>query len=352
MTDNPTTPVSPDAQEEVVATQDEKVVSRRALVYSWLLWTFFSHSNYNYERLQATGFAHAMVPVIKKLYGDDPDQVRAALKRHLVFFNTAPDVGGVIHGITIAMEEQKANGKPVSETGINSMKTGLMGPMAGVGDTISQGILVPLFLALGIGITGISAASQSNDLAGITGNPLGPVVYFVLIVAASVTIGYLTYTQGYYRGRDLVSNVFKSGLMDRVIVGAGVLGNLVLGALAANFVMLFLAPSINAGGEVLQLQQDLLDRIMPGILPLGLVLLTWFFLKRGIHPIRLLIIYLVVCLIGAFPFFGPAPQFVTDQCGSALFQPYGPCPEVGGADGGEADEAFGPSSIESVLRES
>ncbi len=305
------------------ATEQELKITRGDLVKSYLLWTFFSHANYNYERLQATAFAHSMIPVIKRLYGDNKEETAAALKRHLVFFNTEPNWGGVIHGATIAMEEQRANGKPVSDDAITSMKTGLMGPMAGLGDTIDQGILVPLFLAIGIGITGVSP--DTTDLTGLTGNPLGAIVYFLLVSIFTLGIGFTAYTQGYYRGRTMVSSIFKSGLMDKVIVGASVLGNLVLGALAAKFVMLFVAPTIQVGGSVLHLQQDLFDKILPGMLPLALVVLSWWLLTRGMSPIRLLIIYLIFCILGAIPIFGPAPQFVTDQCGSAIFQPYGPC---------------------------
>ena len=66
---------------------DQKSLSRSDVQRSFWLWTFFSHANYNYERLQGTAFAQAMTPIIKKLY-TDPEDIKAALKRHLVFFNT------------------------------------------------------------------------------------------------------------------------------------------------------------------------------------------------------------------------------------------------------------------------
>lgn len=314
-------------------------ITKRDLVRSWLLWTFFSHANYNYERLQASAFAHAMTPIIKRLYGRDPEETRAALKRHLVFFNTSPDVGGVIHGATIAMEEQRANGEPVTDNAINSTKTGLMGPMAGVGDTIGQGIVTPMLLALGIGITGlnIGSASEAENVSGSGGNVIGPLVYLVLISAYSLGIGYFSYTQGYYRGRSVVTTIFKSGLMDRVIVGASVLGNLVLGGLAATFIILFVGPSISLGEDKLSIQSDLLDKILPGLLPLSLVLMTWWLLKRGVHPIKLLVAFVAICLVAAIPFFGPSPKSIGDQCGSSLFQPNEPCPapDEGGEGNGE-----------------
>jgi PTS system mannose-specific IID component len=301
-------------------------LTRRDVLWSWLLWTFFSHACYNYERLQGQAFAHAMTPMIRRLY-KTPDEIRAALKRHLVFFNTEPNVGGVIHGSVLAMEEQRANGADIDDEAINSVKSGLMGPLAGIGDTISQGTITPILLALGIGIAGLTsiAAGETPDLGNLQGNPLGAIVYMVLETAIILTIGYFAYTQGYYRGRGFVTDILRSGVMDRVITGASVLGNLVLGALAATFVAVYIAVPINVGATNLNIQTDILDRIFPGFLGLGLVLLTWWLLRRGVSPITLLVAYLVIAIVGSIPFFGPAPTFVTDQCGSAIFQPYGPC---------------------------
>lgn len=302
-------------------------ITRSDVIRSWVLWTFFSHANYNYERLQATAFAHAMTPIIRKLY-HTPEEISAALKRHLVFFNTEPNVGGVIHGAVIAMEEQRANGAAIDDDAINSVKSGLMGPLAGIGDTISQGTVTPLLLALGIGIAGVSAAPGTTpDLANLTGNPLGAIVFIVLETAIILAIAYTAYMQGWVRGREFVTDTLRSGALDRLIVGASVLGNLVLGALAATFVAVFIAPTLTVGAQSLNIQTDIIDKIMPGLLPLALVLLTWWLLKRGMNPIRLLVVYLAIALIGAFPFFGPSPNFVTDQCGSAVFQPYGACPK-------------------------
>lgn len=304
----------------------ERRITRRDLFMSWLIWMFFSHSNYNYERLQASAFAHAMTPIIKRLYGGDKEQTREALQRHLVFFNTSPDFGSVIHGVTIAMEEQKANGEPVTDTAITSTKTGLMGPLAGIGDTIGQGIVVPLLLALGISITGLGVEAQrSGDLSGITGNPLGAILYFILIVIFSTGVSYFFYTQGYKRGRTFITSILQSGMMDKVIMGASVLGNIVLGALTAKFVKVYVGWTVQAGDTTVRIQQDVLDKILPGLLPLALVILTWWLLKRGWHPIKLLVIYVVVCIVGAVPFMGPAPQYITDACGSSILQPYGPC---------------------------
>lgn len=282
-------------------------LTRSDILGAFWRWTFFSHANYNYERLQGTAFAHAMTPIIRRLY-TDPEEIKAALKRHLVFFNTEPNVGSVIHGAVIAMEEQRANGADIDDEGINSVKSGLMGPLAGVGDTITQGTITPILLSIGIGL------AQA-------GNILGPILYFVLEVGIMTALTYFMFMQGYLRGREGVTDILRSGLMDRVVLGASVLGNIVLGALTAQFVTIFIAPTIVIEDSRFNIQQILND-VMPGLVPLAFTLFTWWLLaKRNVNPIVLLVVYLAVALVSAYPFFGPA-----GECGSSILNAFFACP--------------------------
>jgi len=306
-------------------------LTRGDLVKSWALWTFFAHANYNYERLQGTGFAHAMTPIIRRLYTTE-DEIRAALKRHLVFFNTEPNFGNVVHGTVIAMEEQRANGAAIDDDAINSVKSGLMGPMAGIGDTLSQSTITPILLALGIGIAGGKATGTAvPTLSGATGNPLGAIIYVALVSVVIVAIGYTAWMQGYSRGRAFVTDVLRSGAIDRVLIGAGVMGNMVLGALAASFVVVNLAPTVTIAGAQMNLQAAVLDPLFPGALALGLVIMTWWLLRRRVNPLALLIVYLVVSIVAAYPFFGPDHTTSSDPaaqyqvCTSSLLHPYYAC---------------------------
>jgi PTS system mannose-specific IID component len=306
-------------------------LTRGDLLKSWALWTFFAHANYNYERLQGTGFAHAMTPIIRRLYTTE-DEIRAALKRHLVFFNTEPNFGNVVHGTVIAMEEQRANGAAIDDDAINSVKSGLMGPMAGIGDTLSQSTITPILLALGIGIAGGKATGVAvPTLSGATGNPLGAIIYVVLVSVVIVAIGYTAWMQGYSRGRSFVTEVLRSGAIDRVLIGAGVMGNMVLGALAASFVVVNLAPTVTIAGAQMNLQAAVLDPLFPGALALGLVVMTWWLLRRRVSPLALLVVYLVVSIVAAYPFFGPDHTTSSDPaaqyqvCTSSLLHPYYAC---------------------------
>lgn len=296
----------------------EKKLDRSDVRRAFWLWTFFSHANYNYERLQGTAFAQAMTPIIRKLY-KDPEEIKAALKRHLVFFNTEPNVGGLIHGAVIAMEEQRANGADIDDDAINSVKSGLMGPLAGVGDSISQGTITPILLSIGIGI---AAAGQ----------PFGALLYLVLEVAIMVALAYFFWFQGYDRGREGVTAMLRSGLLDRVLAGAGVLGNMVMGALTFQFVNIYLTLSwnIDVGGgqtKLFDVNRDLLGAIMPGLLPLAFTLFTWYLLaRRRVSPISLLVAYVILAMVTALPIFGGAPFSPCQSILNPFFQPGAGCP--------------------------
>jgi hypothetical protein len=151
----------------------------------------------------------------------------------------------------------------------------------------------------------------------------------VLVSIVIVAIGYTAWMQGYARGRSFVTDILKSGAIDRVLIGAGVLGNMVLGALAAKFVVVNLAPTVTIAGAQMNLQAAVLDPLFPGALALGLVVMTWYLLRRRVNPLALLAVYLVVSILAAYPFFGPGQQSQYDYsyqaCTSSLLHQYYPC---------------------------
>ena len=247
-------------------------------------WTFFSHSCYNYERLQAISFGQAMGVILKKLYPNKEDLGRE-LQKHTSFFNTEPNTGGVIHGVVIAMEEQRANNEPISEEVINGLKTGLMGPFAGIGDTLIQGIIVPVLLAIAIGM------SQG-------GNVIGPVFYMVTVSAAALGIGYTMWMYGYKMGTTAIERVLAGGMINKLLKAAGILGCMVLGGLVSSFVSIKTPIAITTSTGKFTLQTDLFDKILPGLLSIGMTMLVFYLVKKGVKSNRL-VLYLFVIGIAA-----------------------------------------------------
>lgn len=265
-----------------------KQLTRMDLLKVWVIWTGFLHGMFNWERMQALGVAHSMVPVIKRLYHTKED-IAAALQRHLVFFNTNTTTGTLAAGIMCAMEEERANGAPLSDEAINAVKTSLMGPLAGIGDSLIQGMLFPIAMAMGISL-------------GLQGNLMGPVLYTVLVVGIGYSLHYWWFVQAYNKGRPLIRSLVEGGAVSRVTEAASMVGLLAAGALTARHVRFGLDVTVAMGGAApLDIQTNVLDVIMPGVLPLGAVLLCWHLLRRGLTAQRLVgLVFLVSFGLGYF----------------------------------------------------
>lgn len=264
-----------------------KTLSKKDVVKSFWRWTFFSHANYNYERLCGTGFCHAMAPIIEKLYKDDPEEYKAAVKRHMEFYNTEPHFGGVINGMVIAMEEERANGAPISDEAINGIKTGLMGPFAGIGDTLWQGTLTPILLSIGISLA--SAGSLS-----------GPLLYSVLMMGIMLSIAYYVWMTGYRLGKEGLQKILESNLIKKVITGASALGAIVMGALTASFVSVTTPLSINIQGASMSVQTDILDKLFRGLLPLAMTLGVLYLLKnKKVKATKVMLLLILIGAVGA-----------------------------------------------------
>lgn len=128
---------------------ETKLITEKDVKNSWLYYYIVAEMGISYERLQALGFTTALLPILQKLYPDQED-LKQAIKRHLVFYNTEAVYGAPINGIVIAMEEQKARGADIDDDTITGIKTGLMGPMAGIGDSIDWATLKPIIFGLAV----------------------------------------------------------------------------------------------------------------------------------------------------------------------------------------------------------
>ena len=270
----------------------------------------FLQGSWNYERMQNGGWCFAMIPAIKKLYTTKEDQI-AALKRHLEFFNTHPYVASPVIGVTLALEEDKANGAPVEDSAIQGVKVGMMGPLAGVGDPVFWFTARPILGALGASLA-------------LGGSILGPILFFVLWNV--IRLAFMWYTQefGYNVGTKIAKDM-SGGLLGKITQGASILGMFIIGALVQRWVSISFTPVVssvtqsegayidwsqikgNADGiksaleqysslgatglnqiKVTTLQQNL-DQLIPGLAALLLTLLCCWLLKKKVSPIVIIL---------------------------------------------------------------
>lgn len=204
-------------------------LSKKDRISVWWRSTFIQGS-WNYERMQNGGWAYSMIPAIKKLYKTKEDRA-AALERHLEFFNTHPYVASPIIGVTLALEEERANGAPVDDVTIQGVKVGMMGPLAGIGDPVFWFTVRPILGAL--------AASLA-----ISGNILGPIIYFLGWNIIRMAFTWYTQEFGYKAGSKITEDL-SGGLLQDITKGASILGMFILGSLVNRWVSIKFTPVVS-----------------------------------------------------------------------------------------------------------
>ncbi|MGN0417599.1 PTS system mannose/fructose/sorbose family transporter subunit IID [Anaerostipes faecalis] len=277
-----------DEDEEVeTAGEHQRMLSKGEVLKSWTIWWIIAEVGHSFERMQAPMFCTAMVPALKKFYPGEENKGKyiEALKRHMTFFNTeAHWGGGPCLGLSLAMEEKKSQAyDEIPGEVILNLKTGLMGPLAGIGDTISWSTLMYLFIGLFLPL-----AQKGNPLGGI-----GPVVCLTVVCFA---IGYILTERTYAYGYSFAENMLKSGLVNMIIAGASILGLFMMGGLASTYVTVS-TPIKFVTSTYTTTLQSILDSILPGILPLVVVLLVWKYLSKSRNYFKATIGLTIVSLV-------------------------------------------------------
>lgn len=279
----------------------------------------FLQGSWNYERMQNLGWAYSLIPAIKKLYTTKEDQA-AALERHLEFFNTHPYVAAPIMGVTLALEEERANGVEIDDAAIQGVKIGMMGPLAGIGDPVFWFTVRPILGALGASL----AAS---------GNLVGPLLFFFGWNA--IRMAFLWYTQefGYKAGSEITKDM-SGGILKDITKGASILGMFILAVLVQRWVSINF--TVNLPGKQLaegayinfpegpvsgaelkgilgqalgglsldkiqpQTLQGQLNSLIPGLMGLLLTFLCMWLLKKKVSPITIILALFAVGIAARF----------------------------------------------------
>lgn len=264
--------------------EKKRILTDKDVRQAWFQWHMFAHISQSIERLQALGVCASLVPVLKKIYKGNKEGLSDSLKRHMQLFNTQLNWGCIIGGAVVAMEEEKALGEDVPGELITNFKTGLMGPVAGIGDTIDWMTIHPILISLFL----FQAQSGSVWAA------LAPIILMALI---STPIGYNLFMLGYKKGRTAIMSLLQGDLVKKVITGSSILGLFMMGVLSANFIHASCPISFEAGGSTYVIQ-NLIDSIAPGLIPLAVVMGVYLYLeKSGNKFLRALVGLIVIGII-------------------------------------------------------
>ncbi|EHB3924460.1 PTS mannose/fructose/sorbose transporter family subunit IID [Salmonella enterica subsp. enterica serovar Enteritidis] len=239
-----------------------------------VFWRSFQMEfSWNYERQMNLAFVYTLIPVLKKLYSRKED-LAEALKRHLAFFNTTPHIVTLILSITVAMEEKNSQQKEMDASSIDNVKASLMGPLAGIGDSFFWGTL--RLIATGIG----------TSLA-LKGNILGPILFLLVFNVPHILARWFFTRWGYVLGTGVLQRIQQSGMMESLTYGASIIGLMVVGAMTASMIDITI-PITFGTGEAKTHVQDIINDIMPCLLPLISFAIVYWLLGKKVKPLTII----------------------------------------------------------------
>lgn len=262
----------------------EKLIEKKDM---WLLfWRgIFLENSWNYERMQGLGYAWIVLPILKRLYKNDPQKLQEAVMRSMEFFNTQPNLAMPIIGTAIAMEERNALYGDVDEKTISSVKVSMMGPFAGIGDSFFYYTVIPICAGIGVSLS-------------TGGSLLGPLTFLLLYNIFNIGSRFFGVKYGYKFGKDIIEKISGSSLMQRLSEFTTIIGLMVLGVMSATMIEVPLSLVIGEGEQAMTLL-EIFDSIMPGILPLAITLTAYFLIKKGVSVTKLLFGIIGLSVLGA-----------------------------------------------------
>ena len=258
----------------------EGKLTKKDLLRSWFRWILAVEVPVSFDRMQALAFGFSMSRIMQKLYKDQPDELQSSMERHTSLFNSNCTWGSIIHGTVISMEEQRALGKTeITPEAIQSVKLGLMGPLAGIGDSVDQGIVGTISLAVFVPFA-------------LEGSIIAAFMPGIIYCAYAYLCSWWLFNKGYKFGKSSVLEILKSGKIQKLIDAASILGMFMIGCLSASYVKLTTAIEFVSETSTVNLQ-SILDGILPKMLPFTVIMLMYLYiLKKG--PKFLQIVFFVM----------------------------------------------------------
>jgi PTS system mannose-specific IID component len=238
----------------------------------------------NFIKMQGVGYGFSSIPMLRKFYKNDEDEYYNALARSSGYFNCYPGFIPFILGVTLSMEKENSI-EPIEnmDETVNGIKVGLMGPLAGLGDSFFMGTLRVI-------VTGIALSMASK------GNVLGPILFFLLFHIPFFAVRYYGTFVGYSLGANYIKSATESGLIKAITKGATLLGLVMVGAMTYLNVAFTMTFKTKFAGQEFVLQ-DILDKILKGMLPLILVLVCTYLLKKGKSPNRVMFMIFILSAV-------------------------------------------------------
>ncbi|KST82990.1 PTS system mannose/fructose/sorbose family transporter subunit IID [Lactococcus lactis] len=259
--------------------KDEKKLLKKMYWRSFTLYSAVTPAKQG-----ASGFSYAMQPFLDKFYTDQESK-RQAMVRQMSYFNTNLAVYPFILGVVASMEKENSEKKDFNSESISAIKTSLMGPLAGIGDSVFWGVLRTI------------AAGIAVSLA-LAGNILAPLIFLLLFNIPVQILRWQSGKMGYILGASYISELYENGLINILTKAASIVGLAMVGAMTSQMVKLDITWNMLLKGKKVLETQKMLDQIFVGLIPLIITLISFYLLKKKNISINYLIFGIII--IGIF----------------------------------------------------
>ena len=251
--------------------EEKKTLSKKTIRKAYLDWMFWNLSVQNFERMEGPAIVKMLADVREELYPGDPEAQKEMLERHSIFFNTEPNLGSIVPGIVLGMEYEMAQGGDVQPEFINSIKTALMGPFAGIGDSLLPGTLCPILLSIALGLCG-------------NGEIIGPLFYIIVFLGIMLPLTWFLFSYGVKAGANAAETV----------------GLIVVGAVTASYTKFNIGLVYTSGDLSIDIA-SILDSLLPGLSVLIISLIAYVLMvKKKWSVNKMMLLFLVIAVVGYF----------------------------------------------------
>ncbi|MDF7681993.1 PTS system mannose/fructose/sorbose family transporter subunit IID [Lactobacillus sp. ESL0679] len=261
--------------------KEKNILTKKDINKAAFRYMFMACNDFNYETQQGPAVVFGLEKALRKIYPND-DDFKKSMNNQFNYFNTTTWMANILLGASLAMEEE---GGIKAIDAVQNFKTGMMGPLAGIGDTLIW-VLYPTIIG------SISA------YMGLQGNPTGAIIWLLLNIFF-LFFRLRLFHLGYSSGLKLVTS-----LGDKISVfteAASIMGLTVIGALIPSVVKINVALAFQTGKVKMGIQSQILDQIMPALLPVGLTYAVYKIISsKKMTVIQIIFVLIILSLVLSF----------------------------------------------------
>lgn len=224
-----------------VSEKELRRISKRTALRAYLL-----QNGYNYGNYEGLAYANIMFPALKRLCKND-EELRRELKDSLGYCSVNPNFLPILTSFQIVAFRQ---GIPAKDT--RDIRLALMGPLAGIGDSMVQFCFAPVFSTIG------ASMAAEGMMAGPAVFLLGMNLILLGLKLFNEALGYRLSMSFTDRLKDMLAPVSQ---------GARMIGSAVIAGLTVECIRIQAAMEFSREGQTVFVLQDFLDTLLPGVLP-------------------------------------------------------------------------------------